>query len=457
MADEAHMSQSYLSSSSSSPMSNKQISQVYKQASQLFLTRRLQESLSLLEPIITPSPGQESEQQNGEGDSPAPPLAPIATASSNLKIKIWNLYITILSAIVDLGPEEGRAQLGQKEWKAIATTVREGKVWDTVVNMGYHGREGSVDGDIVYNLATLLLNHSASQKLNQERLETYLSSYGQPDLDVSAHLQHLSSGKRKQRMASAAGADTPKDLAVRVKLLEMFTLHVLPRNDEWDYAREFINLSEALDDDRKETFIQTLDNLLEEKEKGAQRAAEIQQEKEEELERQRKQREDEERQSAEEEKRKQEREQKQKQQQESLGGKSTGNHRRSSSEIDYGIEKSNPNSPMKNRVVKPALKKTPSSEPSPAKQTKKSTTGKSQPLVLVRMRILANLLITFMKNLARSLVSNPLSYLKSLLVVLGVLMALGRSDVRNRILQVTGAGWQKVRGTIGMGVKVSYI
>ncbi|KAF3483345.1 peroxin 26 [Arthroderma uncinatum] len=463
MADEAQMSQSYLSSSTSSlvPMSSKQISQVYKQASQLFLTRRLQESLSLLEPIITPSPSQETEQENGDGDSPTPPqLAPITTASSNLKIKIWNLYITILSAVVDLGPEEGRAQFGQKEWKAIATKVREGEVWETVVSMGYRGREGSVDADIVYNLATLLLNHSASQKLNQERLETYLSSYGQPDLDVAAHLQHLSSGKRKQRMTSAAGTDTPKDLAVRVKLLEIFTLHVLPRNDEWEYAREFINLSEALDDDRKEAFIQTLDNLQEEKERGAQRAAEIQQEKEEELERQRKQREDEERLIAEEEREKQEREQKQKRQQESSsssGGKSTSNHKRSSSEVDYGIEKSNPNSAMKTRVVKPALKKSTSSEPSSAKQTKKSTTGKSQPLLLARMRVLANLLVTFMKNLARSLASNPLSYLKSLLVVLGVLMALGRSDVRNRIRQVTGAGWQKVRGTIGMGVKVSYI
>lgn len=250
-------------------------------------------------------------------------------------------------------------------------------------------------------------------------------------------------------MASAAGTDTPKDLAVRVKLLEMFTLHVLPRNEEWEYAREFINLSEALDDDRKEAFIQTLDNLLEEKEKGAQRVAEIQQEKEEELERQRKQREDEERQRAEEEKKKK--------QQETLGGKSTSNHTRSSSEVDYGIEKSNPNSPLKSRVVKPALKKTQSSEPSSAKQTKKDTTGKPWPLLLARMRVLANLLITFLKNLSRSLVSNPLSYLKSLLVVLGILMALGRTDVRNRIRQVTGAGWQKVRGTIGMGVKVTYI
>ncbi|KAK2879520.1 hypothetical protein FQN49_000794 [Arthroderma sp. PD_2] len=460
MADEAQMSQSYLSSSTSSlsPLSSKQISQVYKQASQLFLTRRLQESLSLLEPVITPSPSQDNEQQNGDGDSPAPPqLAPIATASGNLRIKIWNLYITILSAIVDLGPEEGRTQFGQKEWKAIATKVREGEVWDTVVSMGYRGREGSVDADIIYNLATLLLNHSASQKLNQERLETYLSSYGQPDLDVTAHLQHLSSGKRKQRMTSAAGTDTPKDLAVRVKLLEIFTLHVLPRNDEWEYAREFINLSEALDDDRKEAFVQTLDDLQEEKERGAQRAAEIQREKEEELERQRQKREDEERLRAEEEKEKREREQKQKRQQESSGGKSTSNHRRSSSEVDYGIEKSNPNSAMKTRVVKPALKKSPASEPSSAKQTKKSTAGKSQPLVLARMRVLANLLVTFMKNLARSLASNPLSYLKSLLVVLGVLMALGRSDVRNRIRQITGAGWQKVRGTIGMGVKVSYI
>lgn len=139
-------------SSSLSRSSSKQISQLYKQASQLFLTRRLQESLSVLEPAITPTSFNPEQQSNGDNDTPASPIAPIATASSNLRIKVWNLYITILSAIVDLGAEEGKHQFGQKEWKSIASKIREGEIWTSIVQIGYGGREGSVDADVVYNL-----------------------------------------------------------------------------------------------------------------------------------------------------------------------------------------------------------------------------------------------------------------------------------------------------------------
>ena len=152
-------SQSQLLSSSTSSLSrasSKQISQIYKNASQLFLTRRLSESLSVLEPVLTSGTDDQLQQQDdslgdGGGSSTATP-APIATASSNLRIKVWNLYITLLSAIVDLGPEEGKRQFGQKEWKAFASKVRDGEIWETVVQVGYKGREGSVDADVVYNL-----------------------------------------------------------------------------------------------------------------------------------------------------------------------------------------------------------------------------------------------------------------------------------------------------------------
>lgn len=65
---------------------------------------------------------------------------------------MWNLYITLLSAIVDLGPEDGKNELGQKEWKNLASKVREGEIWETIVQVGYRGMEGSVDVDVVYNL-----------------------------------------------------------------------------------------------------------------------------------------------------------------------------------------------------------------------------------------------------------------------------------------------------------------
>ncbi|ODH46840.1 hypothetical protein GX48_07044 [Paracoccidioides brasiliensis] len=438
------------SSSSLSFSSSKQISQAYKQSSQLFLTRRLQESLFVIEPIITPSLSQDGQQ-----DGPAP----IATASNNLRKKVWNLYISTLNAIVELGPEEGRKQFGQKEWKALASKVRDGSLWDIISRVGYGGRDGSIDADVVYNIATLILNHSPSQKLNQQCLENYLSSYGQPDLDIETHIENSPPGKKKQRASRANGTDTPKDLTARVRILELFTLHVLPQNDEWDYAKEFISLSEVLDDERKEAFLQTLENLREEKEQGLLRSAELQREKEAELERQRQ---EEQGRLAAEQKAAAEK---------SLASKLGNSHQRTSSEVDYGIDNGVPNvgSSSKNRILKPATKvgrasaSASSSSAAAAagrsaaessKQVKK--TGKSKP-VIRQMRMLANMLVALVKYIGRSKSASSMSFLRTLLIVFGALLALSRANVRARLRRVTDSGWQKIRGTVGMGVKVSYI
>ena len=72
--------------------------------------------------------------------------------------------------------------------------------------------------------------------------------------------------KRPGHRRQNTGTDTPRDLEKRIKLLELYTLHVLPRNEEWDYAREFITMSEMLDEERKEAFLLALHSLKEEKE-----------------------------------------------------------------------------------------------------------------------------------------------------------------------------------------------
>lgn len=140
------MSQSSLVSSKKA---STEISKIYKQASQLFLTRRLPEALSALHSVITP-PAQTN--GNSGGDHDAPFLAPIATATTSQRIKVWSLYGTLLNAIVDLGIDDGKRDFGQKEYKTIVAAVRSGDVWEQVVCDGYGGREGSVDAEVVYNL-----------------------------------------------------------------------------------------------------------------------------------------------------------------------------------------------------------------------------------------------------------------------------------------------------------------
>ena len=121
-------------------------SNVYKQASSLFLTRRLSEALDTLEPLILapdqPSPSSDEERQ----------CAPIAKESRNLRIKVWSLYLTLLDTIIELGPDEGKNAFGSTKWKSILNKACDGTIWEEVVYAGYGGIEENVDAEVIINL-----------------------------------------------------------------------------------------------------------------------------------------------------------------------------------------------------------------------------------------------------------------------------------------------------------------
>lgn len=121
--------------------------EVYKQASSLFLTRRLVESLSIIERVVVPPLGQTDEETQGDQEP-----AMISSASRNMRIKTWSLYLTLLNAIVELGPEDGKASFGSKVWRDIVNKVQDGSIWEEVVQVGYGGFEGNVDDEVVVNL-----------------------------------------------------------------------------------------------------------------------------------------------------------------------------------------------------------------------------------------------------------------------------------------------------------------
>ena len=92
-------------------------------------------------PLITPPEPAEN------GDP-----APVARSSRTTRIKVWSLYLTIMNAIIELEPEEGKDAFGAQDWKALCSKVREGQIWEDVVKNGYHGIEGDVDSDVIINL-----------------------------------------------------------------------------------------------------------------------------------------------------------------------------------------------------------------------------------------------------------------------------------------------------------------
>lgn len=220
-------------------------------------------------------------------------------------------------------------------------------------------------------------------------------------------------------------------------------MHVLPRNDEWEYSTEFINLSEVLDEERKELFLQTLEGLKEEKERGEMRAVELQRAKDVELER----------------KREDERREAEEAAAAAARVQSSGN-KRNTSEVDYGIEKNRTNGSPKGKGARQPTDKSPngksrapvssSSSKNVKKQDKAEPRGRPTQAVATGVR-------NIFRHIIRTVSGNPMSIVRILLFLIGITMAMSRQGVRDRIRRITDGAWQKVKATAGMGVKVSYI
>ncbi|KAL8873586.1 MAG: hypothetical protein Q9174_000978 [Haloplaca sp. 1 TL-2023] len=420
---------------------NSEISKVYKQASTLFLTRRLSEALSALEPVLTPIKSSEDSLD----DETSAEVALIATASRSLRVKIWSLYLTLLNAIIELGPEDGKAAFGLKQWRDIAAKARDGSIWDEVVRVGYSGVEGKVDADVVTNLATLLLTHSATQSTNQEHLETYLAT---SDLPNETHGDPFDSSNdrsrpRHQEHSMNASIISPRALASRLKILELYILHVLPANSQWEYAREFVQMNDTLDEEQKHLFEQALEELQTDKltEEATPQQSDYAEN-------------------------------------EAVAGlkeaepipvedseqHDTREHRRSNSEQDYGIEEAKAANPEKSTTK--AVETKPSSSASRSNRSSQRREGKPSPgskispkkqpsdsSIIHRSRAFVTGLQKLVLNMTQSMSRNPLAMFRFVIFLVALLVALSRRDVKERISRM----WEKVKGTVGMGVKVSYI
>lgn len=221
-----------------------------------------------------------------------------------------------------------------------------------------------------------------------------------------------------------------------MKILELYTLHVLLRNEEWDYAREFISMSEVLDDERREAFLQALQSLQEEQAAVAHREREAQRQHEEQLERdldearrRRIENEEVERRRHEVERRPGQRE---------------------GSEVDYGIE-----SPKRSSVK--GSRSSRASALSPRQTPNSNSRVVTPPTYAKRAAAIITNLRKVLANMANSFQSNPVVLLQTLAFVIGLLLVLSRKDVKERVKRVLGNSWDKVKATAGMGVKVSYI
>ena len=219
---------------------------------------------------------------------------------------------------------------------------------------------------------------------------------------------------------------------------------MLLRNNEWDYAREFISVSSVLDEERREAFLQALQSLQEEQAENERRAKEEQRYAEEQLKRdvedaRRRRVENEEREKREVE------------------------QRRGGSEVDYGVEDTpRPGSSKSRSSVKGGSAKggrsLPSSSPTARSAVPKKNIGvKAPPTLMARAGNVVTNVRKLVESMAGSFKTRPLLLMQMLAFVVGILVLLSRRDVKERLKRILEKSWTKVRQTAGMGVKVSYI
>lgn len=214
---------------------------------------------------------------------------------------------------------------------------------------------------------------------------------------------------------------------------------MLLRNNEWDYAREFISVSSVLDEERRDAFLQALQNLQEEQEAAERRNREEEERQKDQL---RRDIEEQRRLRAENEAREQRR-------------LEEDRARRGGSELDYGIEqtpytggtrKARRNQAGPSALSGPAAKSSTSKE----KSTAAPSLGGRVGMIMSNLRMAV-------EQMGASFRTNPMLLMRLVAFVIALIVMFGRRDVRERISRILGTSWNKVKATAGMGVKVSYI
>lgn len=298
----------------------------------------------------------------------------------------------------------------------------------------------------------MLLAHATSQNLNQQRLETYLSSAPAQSIDMHSSIQSHESSESAQ----INGTNTPRELTARLKILEIYTLHVLPRNNEWDYAREFLSMSDILEDERREGFLQALQALQDEKSFDSKREQEIQRQRDQQLADVRR-REDEERKLQEVHTRAEA---------ERLSKEQAA---RSARAKDFGVDKTKSQGTSSSNVSRAASTTSDDRHASPVRKVQRSSAAarrspggpleepKPSPSFSIRASsLLATMQHAFIAT-GQTLSAHPMALFRFVVFMIAFLMAVGRRDVRALLSDGAESAWVRIRRTVGMGVQVSYV
>jgi hypothetical protein len=259
---------------------------------------------------------------------------------------------------------------------------------------------------------------------------------------------------------------------------------VLPRNGEWEYAREFVSASPVLDEERREAFLQALQGLHEEQLAAARRDEEERRRQEEAI---RRDVEQARRLRAENEARERRRLEEERGRRAEgggsgggggkkvgagMGGGEGGREKGAVTEGDFGVEitptSSTPPLPRSDDSVRSDVGKA-GRRPLPGVGTGGTgarrggvTAGSggnavTAPTLMNRASMVLASLRSLVDEMSVAFRTNPYVLYRTLAFIVGLLLLLRRKRIRERIARILAVSWAKVKATAGMGTKVTYI
>ncbi|ODQ53619.1 hypothetical protein SAICODRAFT_24849 [Saitoella complicata NRRL Y-17804] len=338
----------------------------FKSTTQLFLARKFPQALQKAQTLLDSS-------------------------ESAWKLKAWGLWIAILNAGADMNEDAGVEMWGKAEWERVKRLVREDGVWEEACQV-FECEEIELSVDVVATLTLSSIRHASNLQPLQTRLEHLIAS------------------------APSSAELTEQVRTEHTKLLELYTLHLLPKLGEWEYAKEFVEGNTVLVDAEKDMWTSTLESLQEGERERAEAA---------------------------------EREAREEAEEAAEASKATKSS--SSSPSSKSRKKSTSRKPV---VAEMNGSTTPTKDPSSNAEDPIAPPYAASAAALPSSSSLSR--FTKFSSFLFSVTSKYRSILRLLFMVIAIVEVVRRERVRERVKRGWGVVWEKVWQTVGMASKLTY-
>nr|CAG8617368.1 3481_t:CDS:2 [Entrophospora candida] len=217
---------------------------LYKKATEAFLLRDYDIAYSLsTEAIVSLNKLLTFTSTNTNNDS----TITIATAANNnqgnnaLKKRIWCLYVNLIASLLSEKSPVNTNDLYLIRFLKLPSEIVAEEIWNKVIVEGFDNEEGQVPGEIVISCVILCLNKQIP-KIARMIIEQWLISI--PDTLTQKPIQMPINETTENHNAV-------EDLKNYEQIIEIYILNVLPKLNDWDYAKSFLNDNDIINKDRK--------------------------------------------------------------------------------------------------------------------------------------------------------------------------------------------------------------